>query len=163
MLRGMSDKEKTEKEKRMRNPVALIREVAALFQGTDLTEIEVTHDDLRVRVARQITVAAAAAPVAAYVPAAPTVAAAAPSTTADAPSNNALLSPMVGTAYTASEPGAPPFVQVGDTVSAGQTVMIIEAMKVMNNIPAPRAGKVTKIYVSDKQSVEYNQPLLEIV
>ncbi len=161
----MSDKEKNEKEKRVRNPVSLIRDVAALFQGTDLTEIEVSHDDLRIRVARQITVAAAA-PVYAAAPAqpiaAPVAAVPAPEVS-DKPSANAVLSPMVGTAYTAAEPGAPAFVQVGDTVAAGQTVLIIEAMKVMNNIPAPRAGKVTKIYIGDKQSVEYNQPLLEIV
>jgi acetyl-CoA carboxylase biotin carboxyl carrier protein len=143
---------------------ALIRELALLLDETSLTEIEIERAGLRVRVARNISVAAsvpaavAAAPAPASVPA---VAAAA--TAADFSKHpGAVPSPMVGTAYWASEPGAKPFVEVGSKVSVGQTLLIIEAMKTMNQIPSPRAGTVTQILVEDGQPVEFGEPLVII-
>ncbi|MCB1471445.1 MAG: acetyl-CoA carboxylase biotin carboxyl carrier protein [Rhodobiaceae bacterium] len=142
----------------------LIRELAALLKETDLTEIEVEQNDVRIRVARQVSVSAAVvappAPVAAVAPApAP---AAKPAGASDKPASGAVPSPMVGTAYRSPEPGATPFVEVGSSVREGQTVMIVEAMKTMNPIIAPRAGKVTEILVEDGQPVEYGEPLLVI-
>jgi len=142
----------------------LIRELAALLKETDLTEIEVEQNDVRIRVARQVSVSAAVvappAPVAAVAPApAP---AAKPAGASDKPASGAVPSPMVGTAYRSPEPGATPFVEVGSSVREGQTVMIVEAMKTMNHIIAPRAGKVTEILVEDGQPVEYGEPLLVI-
>ncbi len=136
----------------------LIRQLAELLNETGLTEIEVEQDNSRVRIARNITIAAAA-------PAAPAPAPARPAEERVAePANHAgtVTSPMVGTAYRAAEPGGRPFVDVGDRVSEGQTVMIIEAMKTMNQIPAPRAGTVKEILVDDAQPVEYGEPLLII-
>jgi len=140
----------------------LIRELAALLDETSLTEIELERAGLRVRVARNVTIAAA---VASGVPAAaaalPVVAAAAAG--ADLSKHPGVVpSPMVGTAYWAPEPGAKPFVEVGSKVSVGQTLMIIEAMKTMNQIPSPRAGTVTQILVEDGQPVEYGEPLVII-
>ena len=140
----------------------LIRELAALLTETELSEIEVEQDGLRIRVARTLTAAAPAVAVAQVPASAGTAAAGAP---AGAEANHhpgAVPSPMVGTAYVAPEPGAPPFVAVGSQVKAGQTVIIIEAMKTMNPIPAPRAGTVTAILISDGQPVEYGEPLLII-
>ncbi|GIL00239.1 MAG: acetyl-CoA carboxylase biotin carboxyl carrier protein subunit [Alphaproteobacteria bacterium] len=142
----------------------LIRELAALLKETDLTEIEFERDDLRVRVARHNV--AAAAPVA-VAPVSLAPAGAAPSEAAPRPVEpgkhpGVVPSPMVGTAYYAPAPGAKPFINLGDTVKAGQTVMIVEAMKTMNQIPAPRSGKVTAILVEDGQPVEYGEPLLVI-
>ena len=146
----------------------LLRDLANLLKETDLSEIEIEQEGVRMRVARQITgvttVAAAApppqvAPVPAAAPEAPAIAATA-SGEADHP--GAVRSPMVGTAYVAPEPGADPFVQVGSMVSEGQTVLIVEAMKTMNPIPAPRAGKVTQILIQNAQPVEFDQPLLVI-
>ena len=144
---------------------ALIRDLANILNETDLTEIEVEQDDLRIRVSRagtpQYVQAPIAAPVAA-VSAAP-AAAAAPAAPADARSNkNAVTAPMVGTAYLAPAPGARAFIEVGSTVKEGQTILIIEAMKTMNQIPAPRSGKVTEILVSDASPVEYGEPLIVI-
>lgn len=141
----------------------LVRQLAVMLDDSNLTEIEVQDGDRRIRVARTITMsaaplqayAAAAAPVAA--PAAPVVAAA-PVAAADHP--GAVKSPMVGTAYLSSEPGARAFVLPGDTVIAGQTLLIIEAMKVMNTIAAPRAGTVKAILVENSQPVEFDQPLV---
>ncbi len=135
----------------------LIRQLAELLNETGLTEIEVEQDNTRVRIARNLTIAAAA----------PAAATASPRPADEAPVepvNRAgmVTSPMVGTAYLAAEPGAKPFVDVGDRVSAGQTVMIIEAMKTMNQIPAPRAGTVTEILVDDAQPVEFGEPLMII-
>ena len=165
----MSEREK-DKDKRARNPVPLIRDLAALFSGTDLTEIEVEQDDLRIRVARQVHAAPQVSgmmmPMQYQQPApqpAPSAAPAPEVPTASGPSEFAITSPMVGTVYLSSEPGAAPFVREGDAVSAGQTLLIIEAMKVMNNVPAPRSGVVRKIAVGDKQPVEYGQVLLDIV
>jgi acetyl-CoA carboxylase biotin carboxyl carrier protein len=146
---------------------ALIRELALLLDETSLTEIEIERAGLRVRVARNISVAASVP--AAYAPA-PVVAPAAVAATAAATAAaldlakhpGAVPSPMVGTAYWAPEPGAKPFVEVGTKVSAGQTLLIIEAMKTMNQIPSPRAGTVTQILVEDGQPVEFGEPLMII-
>lgn len=141
---------------------ALIRELALLLDETSLTEIEIERAGLRVRVARKISVAASVPAVApAAAPQAP--ATASPATADDmAKHPGAVPSPMVGTAYWASEPGAKPFIEVGSKVSVGQTLLIIEAMKTMNQIPSPRAGTVTQILVEDGQPVEFGEPLVII-
>ncbi|ANH03869.1 acetyl-CoA carboxylase biotin carboxyl carrier protein [Shinella sp. HZN7] len=142
---------------------ALIRDLANILNETDLTEIEVEQDDLRIRVSRAGTPQFVQAPIAAPAPAfaAPAAVAAAP--VADARSNkNAVTAPMVGTAYLSPAPGARPFIEVGASVKEGQTILIIEAMKTMNQIPAPRSGKVTEILVSDASPVEYGEPLIVI-
>jgi len=142
---------------------ALIRELALLLDETSLTEIEIERAGLRLRVARNVSIAAsvpAAAPVA-VPPPLPATALVAPA--ADmAKHPGAVPSPMVGTAYSASEPGAKPFIEVGSKVSVGQTLLIIEAMKTMNQIPSPRAGTVTQILVEDGQPVEFGEPLVII-
>jgi acetyl-CoA carboxylase biotin carboxyl carrier protein len=144
---------------------ALIRELALLLDETSLTEIEIERAGLRVRVARNVSIAASV-PVAAPVAAAPTASPAlanAPAATADFSKHpGAVPSPMVGTAYWASEPGAKPFIEVGAKVSVGQTLLIIEAMKTMNQIPSPRAGIVTQILIEDGQPVEFGEPLVII-
>ncbi len=137
----------------------LIRELAGLLDETGLTEIEWTHGERTVRVARQsgpvVAGAVAAAPAAAPAEVTPP--------TSDRTSHpGAVLSPMVGTAYVASEPGAAPFVQVGSQISEGQTVLIVEAMKTMNPIPAPRSGTIRQIFVSDGVPVEYGEVLMII-
>lgn len=145
---------------------ALVRELALLLDETSLTEIEIERAGFRLRVARNISVAAtmpvpmAAAPA----PLAAAAAAAAPAAAAADLSKHpgAVTSPMVGTAYWAPEPGAKPFIEVGSKVSVGQTLLIIEAMKTMNQIPSPRAGTVTQILVEDGQPVEYGEPLVII-
>jgi acetyl-CoA carboxylase biotin carboxyl carrier protein len=140
----------------------LVRELAAMLNDTGLSEIEVEDGERKIRVSRNMTAIAApmmAAPVAAAA-AAPAPAAAAPS--APAISANAIKSPMVGTAYLTPEPDAAPFVSVGQQVKAGDTVMIIEAMKVMNPIVAATSGTVTEILVESGQPVEFDQPLLVI-
>jgi acetyl-CoA carboxylase biotin carboxyl carrier protein len=145
-----------------------IRDLALLIAETDLTEIEVAQADLKIRVARHVTVTApvtvAAAPVAVAQPAAQPVAAAQPAAAATdyASHPGTVKSPMVGTAYRAPEPGAPSFVDVGTRVREGQTLLIIEAMKTMNQIPAPRAGVVTAILVEDAAPVEFGEPLVVI-
>ena len=145
---------------------ALIRDLANILNETDLTEIEVEQDDLRIRVSRAGTPQYVQAPIAAPAPAfaapvAAVTAGAAP--VADARSNkNAITAPMVGTAYLSPAPGARPFIEVGATVKEGQTILIIEAMKTMNQIPAPRSGKVTEILVQDASPVEYGEPLVII-
>ncbi|CAK7255721.1 acetyl-CoA carboxylase biotin carboxyl carrier protein [Shinella yambaruensis] len=144
---------------------ALIRDLANILNETDLTEIEVEQDDLRIRVSRAGTPQFVQAPIAAPAPAfaAPAVAAVAAAPIADARSNkNAVTAPMVGTAYLSPAPGARPFIEVGASVKEGQTILIIEAMKTMNQIPAPRSGKVTEILVSDASPVEYGEPLIVI-
>ncbi|NML94257.1 acetyl-CoA carboxylase biotin carboxyl carrier protein [Novosphingobium olei] len=144
---------------------ALVRELAELLADTGLSEIEVEDGERKIRVARTLT--AAAAPVTyAAPPAAPAPAAAAPAAAPEAAPAadhaNALKSPMVGTAYLAAEPGAPNFVSVGQAVKAGETLLIIEAMKVMNAITAPAAGTVKAILVENAQPVEFDQPLVVI-
>jgi len=137
---------------------ALIRGLAQLLAETNLTEIEIERAGLRVRVARNVTVAASV-PMAAPAAAAPS---GAPVAVDPAKHPGTVPSPMVGTVYWASEPGAKPFVEVGNKVRAGETLLIIEAMKTMNQIPAPRAGTVTQILVEDGQPVEFGEPLVVI-
>lgn len=141
----------------------LIRQLAELLNETGLTEIEIENDETRVRVARTVSVAHVAAPAA---PVAPAVHhAPAPSsipTAPDAAHPGTVHSPMVGTAYLAPSPGEKPFIDIGTQVRQGDTLLIVEAMKTMNQIPAPKAGKVTKILVEDGQPVEFGEPLLII-
>ena len=149
--------------------VEFIQALAAVLRENDLTELEVSRQtgedqELNIRIARTVQ----AAPVAVSVPAAATIAAAPTPTAAPAPAAdpaqdpNALTSPMVGTVYLSPEPTAPAFVKVGDQVTEGQTVIIVEAMKTMNQIPAPHAGTVKRILVEDKQAVEFGAPLIII-
>lgn len=144
----------------------LVRELAELLNETGLTEIEVEDDDRKIRVARGGVVAAAApAPVAASAAApAAAPAAAAPAAEESAPADhaNALKSPMVGTAYLAPEPGADDFISVGDSVKEGDTLLIVEAMKVMNPITADKSGTIKAILVENAQPVEFDQPLVVI-
>ncbi|MBU7581114.1 MAG: acetyl-CoA carboxylase biotin carboxyl carrier protein [Porphyrobacter sp.] len=150
---------------------ALVRELAELLNETGLTEIEVEDDDRKIRVSRGSL--AAAAPVYAAAPAAPLAAAPAPAAAAaPAPAEaaapagpdlkNAVKSPMVGTCYLAAEPGAAPFIAVGKTVKEGDTLLIVEAMKVMNPITAPKSGTVSAILIENAQPVEFDQPLVVI-
>jgi acetyl-CoA carboxylase biotin carboxyl carrier protein len=139
----------------------LIRELALLLDETSLTEIEIERAGLRVRVARNISIAAALPAQAAAVVPVQTASAAGPGL--DLANHPGVVpSPMVGTAYWAPEPGAKPFIEVGAKVAAGQTLLIIEAMKTMNQIPSPRAGTVTQILVEDGQPVEFGEPLVII-
>lgn len=148
---------------------ALVRELAAILSDSGLSEIEVEHGELRLRLARTMT-AAIAAPVVHHVAAPAPVAhaqsaPAAASATPEAPkkltaADGAVMSPMVGTAYLSPEPGAAVFVKVGDSVTEGQTLLVVEAMKTFNPIPSPRAGKVVAILVTDAQPVEFGEPLL---
>ena len=143
---------------------ALVRKLAVLLEETGLTELEFEAGQQRIRVTRGGSVGAVvnSAPVAlsaqAAIPSAPTAAAPA----SESPPQNAVVSPMVGTAYLAPEPGAAPFVAVGARVAKGDTLLIIEAMKVMNPLPAPRAGTVSQVFVSDGMPVEFGQALLVI-
>jgi acetyl-CoA carboxylase biotin carboxyl carrier protein len=141
---------------------SLIRDLANLLTETGLTEIEVEREDTRIRVARAPAPAAVQVPVAAPAPVAVVAKAEPPAPGKAAAHAGTVLSPMVGTAFRAPEPGARPFVDVGDRVSEGQTILIVEAMKTMNQIPAPRAGVVSQILVEDGQPVEYGEPLLII-
>ncbi len=156
--------------------VAFIKALAELLNDNDLTELQVKrdygeNDSLNVRVSRrkevitqvQATPAPGPAPVAAPAQTAETPAAPAPEANEDPASHpGAVISPMVGTVYMQAEPGAPSFVSVGDTVSEGDTLLIVEAMKTMNHIPAPRAGTVKRILVEDGAAVEYGAPLMII-
>ena len=147
---------------------SLVRQLAEILNETDLTEVEVERGELRIRVAREVTVNAApvqyaAAPAPAAAPAAPVAAPAAmPSDPATivARSGEEVKSPMVGTAYLQPSPEAPPFVQPGDKVKKGQTLLIVEAMKTMNPIQAPRDGVVKEVLVGDAQPVEFGEPLV---
>jgi acetyl-CoA carboxylase biotin carboxyl carrier protein len=147
----------------MQVDVDLVRQLAELLDATQLTEIEVEHGDRKIRVARKAANVAAPlsyapAPAAAPAP----VAAAAPEAAPVAPSANAVKSPMVGTVYLSGEPSAPAFVSVGARVAAGDTLLIVEAMKVMNPILAPSAGTVKAILVENGQPVEFDQPLVVV-
>jgi len=141
----------------------LIRNLAVLLDETNLSEIELEQGDVRIRVARQLnidaSVMAAPAAYAAPPPAPAAPAQATPAPEATGPHPGTVPSPMVGTAYLAPEPGARNFIEVGDTVSEGQTILIVEAMKTMNHIPAPKAGKVKQVLVDDAQPVEFGEPL----
>ena len=148
-----------------------VARLAELLQRTGLTEIEISQGDTRVRVAKQAqtVVEYVAAPggghAASHHAHAPAALAAQPGpgpAAVEAPHPGAINSPMVGTAYLASEPGSPPFVGVGEAVKEGQTLLIIEAMKVMNAIRAPRAGRVARIYVENASPVEYGEPLMAL-
>jgi acetyl-CoA carboxylase biotin carboxyl carrier protein len=147
---------------------ALIRDLANILNDTDLTEIEVEQDDLRIRVSRngtpmmmpqQMQGYAFQAPAA---PAAAPAAVAAPAAPAGRDLSNAVTAPMVGTVYLSPAPGARPFVEVGQMVKEGQTLLIIEAMKTMNQIPSPKSGKVVEIVIDDASPVEYGEPLVII-
>ncbi|AYG65890.1 MULTISPECIES: acetyl-CoA carboxylase biotin carboxyl carrier protein [unclassified Rhizobium] len=144
---------------------ALIRDLANILNDTDLTEIEVEQEDLRIRVSRagtmQYVQAPLAAPAAFAAPAAAAPAAAAPAGKTRNP-DNVVSAPMVGTAYLAPAPGAADFIQVGSAIKEGQTLLIIEAMKTMNQIPAPKSGTVTEILVQDGRPVEYGEALVVI-
>src|SRR5690606_9871434 len=143
----------------------LIRDLAGILNDTNLTEIEVELDDFKVRVSRQsAAVHSVAAPQPVY--AAPAQPAShpvsAPSAVPSDASKNAVPSPMVGTVYLAPSPDAKPYIEVGQAVTEGQTLLIIEAMKTMNQIPSPRSGTVTALLVEDSQPVEYGMPLVVI-
>lgn len=152
----------------------LIRSIAELLNEQNLAEIEIEREDIRVRVTRSYAAPAVqhvAMPAAAAHPApaaTPTVAPAGAANNISLPADDlatnpgTLTSPMVGTAYLSPEPGKPPFVTVGSRVSEGQTILIIEAMKTMNQIPAHRSGTITRVVVEDTQPVEYGQPLVVI-
>ncbi len=150
----------------MRVDIALVRHLAELLDETQLTEIEVEDGERRVRVARTVTISSASyapapaahpAPAAPLLPPAPSAEAA-----AAAPPANAVKSPMVGTVFLSSEPGAAAFIAVGDHVKEGDTLLIVEAMKVMNPILAPAAGRVSAILVANGQPVEFDQPLVVV-
>jgi acetyl-CoA carboxylase biotin carboxyl carrier protein len=141
----------------------LVRKLAGLLDETGLTEIEFAEGEKRIRVTKGGTAPAfyAQAPAGGGAPA-PAATPSAPAALGVSSHPGALTSPMVGTAYISSEPGGPPFVRVGDTVKAGQTVLIIEAMKVMNPIKAPKAGTVSQVLVGDAQPVEFGEVLMTI-
>ena len=145
----------------------LVRKLADILTETGLSEIEVEHNDLKIRVAKTLAPAPAAvhyAPPPAAVAAAAPAPSAAPAAAPDAAARkgDVVNSPMVGTVYLQPQPDAPAFVKVGDTVTAGQTLLIVEAMKTMNPIPAPRGGKIVEIIVQDAQPVEFGEPLVVI-
>jgi len=146
------------KEEKTADPLEgkLIRDLAAILDETGLSEIEIEKAGLRVRVARTLHMVTAAPMAAPAKTAQPTNAK--PTDVSGHP--GLVTSPMVGTAYVAPAPGAAPFVKIGDMVAEGQTLLIIEAMKTMNQIPAPRAGRVTQIIISDGQPVEFGEPLM---
>lgn len=143
----------------------IIRELASILRDADLGELEVEHEGLRVRVTKPAP-APAPAPVQAYAPAASAPAAPvssmAPAPAAEAIDENAVTSPMVGTVYLSPEPGAKAFINEGDKVKKGDTLMLVEAMKTFNPVEAPHAGTVSKIIVSDAQPVEFGEPLVVI-
>lgn len=150
-----------DKSASMRVDTALVRELAELLSANDLNEIEVEDGDRKIKVRRDAPTAFVAAPATQ-----PSAASAAAATAAAAPAQEeevvgeAVKSPMVGTAFMSPEPGAKPFITVGQAVKAGDTLLIVEAMKVMNPITAPKAGTVKKINVADGQPVEFDQPLV---
>jgi acetyl-CoA carboxylase biotin carboxyl carrier protein len=142
---------------------SIIRDLAGILKETDLTEIEVEQGDLRIRVSRAGTIAAPVQHFAAPIAAPATAIAAAPAAPVSVAANpNAVPAPMVGTAYFAPAPGADPFIQVGSKVKEGQTILIIEAMKTMNQIASPRSGTVTAILIEDSSPVEYGELLVVI-
>lgn len=165
-----TEKPKTElvNEPSVEIDATLVRQLADILNDTSLTEIEVERGELRIRVAREITAApvmqyaAAPAPVAHAAPAAAPAPTAMPSDPATivAKSGEQVKSPMVGTVYLQASPEAPPFIQAGDTVKKGQTLLIVEAMKTMNPIQSPRDGVVAEILVGDAQPVEFGEPLV---
>ena len=152
-----------EQQQAMRVDTALVKELAELLSANELTEIEVEDGGRRIKVVRQaIRELVTPSPSYSSVPAPASVPAADAAPAAAAPAVDAVKSPMVGTAFLSPEPGAKPFVAVGTSVKQGDTLLIIEAMKVMNPITAPKAGKVAQILVGDSQPVEFDQPLVVI-
>ncbi len=160
----MADEKKTpEAKKTGAFDKAYIEELAQLLTDTELTEIEIEHDGRRIRVARtQTIIAGGFGPSAGGGEASGARSSEKPAKAEAGPHPGTVTSPMVGTAYRAPEPGAPPFVEVGTRVTAGQTILIIEAMKTMNHIPAPHAGTVIAILVEDGHPVEYGEPIVVI-
>lgn len=143
----------------------LIKDLASLLDETGLSEIEIEQTGIRLRVVRNLVATAAIAPLTTShnVSSPATVSSDMPLDPADMSSHpGAVTSPMVGTAYRAPEPGAPAFIEVGSTITEGQTLLIVEAMKTMNQIPSPRSGKVTSILIEDGQPVEFGEPLVII-
>jgi acetyl-CoA carboxylase biotin carboxyl carrier protein len=158
----MTDERDSPDEGGMRIEAELVRQLAELLSQNDLTEIEVEDGDRRIVVKREIMIAAAPMAAPAAAPAPPPAAAPAAPAVPPASHPGAVKSPMVGTVYLSGEPGSKPFVAPGDKVKEGDTLLIIEAMKVMNQIQAPRAGTVREVLVVDAQPVEYDQPLVII-
>lgn len=160
----MADSKAGSRPTGMNIDTALVRELAEMLAETGLTEIEVEDGDRKIKVSRGGAVAPVIhhAPAPAAAPVAPTAAAAPAAPVPPAADPNAVKSPMVGTVYMAPEPGASNFVSVGQAVKEGDTLLIIEAMKVMNPIAAPRSGTVTAIFVDNAQPVEFDQPLVVI-
>ncbi|MEA3060894.1 MAG: acetyl-CoA carboxylase biotin carboxyl carrier protein [Sphingomonadales bacterium] len=158
----MSDERDAPAEGGMRIEADLVRQLAELLNENELTEIEVVDGDRRIAVKREPAVAAAAPAAPAMAPPPPPPAAPAPAAAEVSPASHpgAVKSPMVGTVYLSGEPGAKPFVSPGDSVREGETLLIVEAMKVMNPIAAPRAGTVRQVLVVDGQPVEFDQPLV---
>ncbi|HEX3676353.1 MAG TPA: acetyl-CoA carboxylase biotin carboxyl carrier protein [Sphingomicrobium sp.] len=164
----MAEASKGDKSGAMRIDPALVRELAQLLTDNELTEIEVQDGERRIKVSREPAPVIGTAPLAAGPGAAPALSA--PPMHAkedvgalkDEAAGNTIKSPMVGTAYLSSEPGSKPFIEVGNSVKAGDTLLIVEAMKVMNPITAPEGGVIKKIMVADAQPVEFDQPLLII-
>jgi acetyl-CoA carboxylase biotin carboxyl carrier protein len=156
----------SDEHKQMRIDAGLVRELAELLSANELSEIEVEDGDRKIRVKRELTVAAAPVQhMVAAAPAAVQAGSAAPEAApaaAPEPAGEMVRSPMVGTCYLAAEPGAAPFVGVGDTVRQGDTLLIVEAMKVMNPIVAPTSGRITQLLVANAQPVEFDQPLVVI-
>jgi acetyl-CoA carboxylase biotin carboxyl carrier protein len=142
--------------------VDLIRELAAVLDETGLNEIEYEAEGQRIKIGRGGGMVSAYAPAPQAAPAGPVPAAGSAADDASSALQNAVTAPMVGTIYTAPEPGADNFIKVGDTVTEGQTLFIIEAMKVMNPLASPRSGKITRILVKDTQPVEFGEPLVII-
>jgi acetyl-CoA carboxylase biotin carboxyl carrier protein len=141
---------------------ALVRKLAVLLEETGLTELEFEAGQQRIRVTRGGAIGAMMNSTPVALSAQPAAAPAAAAGSPESPPQNAVVSPMVGTAYLAPEPGVAPFVSIGSKVAKGDTLLIIEAMKVMNPLPAPRAGTVSQVLVSDGMPVEFGQPLLVI-
>lgn len=165
MTDPLTDKSNKRRDTRMAKlevDADLIRQLAELLRETGLAELELTSGEQRLRVRLPEVATAAVVAAAPAVAAAAAAAAVGASGAVEPMAAGTVTSPMVGTAYVSGEPGAPPFVSVGDRVSAGQTLLIVEAMKVMNQIPAPRAGVITRILVRDRQPVEFGEPLLVI-
>jgi acetyl-CoA carboxylase biotin carboxyl carrier protein len=152
----MSDDKKPKSGPKSGIDAEAVRELSALLKETGLTEIEIEHNGARIRVSRATTAIPAAIPIAPAALAAPSPAAA----PAAGPAAGAVTSPMVGTVYVSSEPGKPPFVTVGQEIKEGDTLFIVEAMKTMNAIPAPRSGTVKEVCVENGQPVEFGQTLL---
>ncbi len=157
------DKQGSKDESAMRVDAALVRELAELLDANGLTEIEVEDGDRKIRVRREAAVVMQAAPSMQAAPAAaPAPAESLSVPVASAPSLDAVKSPMVGTAFLSAEPAGKPFIAVGSTVKVGDTLLIVEAMKVMNPILSTRAGTIRQILVADAQPVEYDQPLVVV-